>query len=229
MSRCDVLDTALNADPGRWMALLAVAALCGCIDIPEFSNDAGPDVAAVPDVGELVFECADFTGDSFQCGGDPIGDWTITLGCPAASTYDPLAGTCEELEASGAGSAEGTLSIDRFGEYELRLDRRDLDVEFSFPLDCYGGSRDPCDGAVFSGQCEVIVDEERCQCGVRSARAPLAESGTWRRRENVLTFTTDDAAYSLQYCRVAPDALYVFRFPVGGDVGWGFAMQAQTP
>lgn len=209
---------------------VAAAMLATACGLPSFGDvESGvPDVPTTPppSIDDILddADCVRFTSDDFACGGDPTGEWEVVLSCPAARSWDPLDGTCPGVEASGDGTAAGRIRISPDGTYELELSERDLDLAFSFPLACYGGATEPCNGSHFDGTCELFSD--LCQCSVDISLEPLIEAGDWYRNGPNMSFRPSDTGYDLQFCRVDDHVMRLVRFsPDPSELSWGFVLR----
>lgn len=215
--------------PGATGAALLLAGMMGCdLRIPPIdSADAGAPDASPPSVDEVLAgaNCGRLTPEDFSCGGDPVGTWEILASCPAAEAWDPLEGTCPQLVASGEGEATGTVRIYPDGAYELELRQRDLELSFSFPLSCYGGATEPCNGAHFSGICELGTRD--CACEVRVSLEPILDQGEWFAYGPNLAFRNAAGEQTdLQFCRVDSYVMRLVRFaPEPSDLAWGFVLR----
>ena len=209
---------------------LGATPLVGACDLQIPDLDAFAADAAIEEVGPSIEEilaneiCADLAEQDFECGGDPVGTWEIVRSCPGVDGYDPLNGTCAELDVDGQGEAIGVVEFRGDGTYEIALESRALELSFAFPLACFGGAVEPCNGANFFGTCFVADDE--CGCDVTRNRGELNESGTWIRFFSELEFTTEDEALIFgRLCRVGDIMRFVRFAPVEDELDWGFIMR----
>ena len=116
------------------------------------------------------------------------------------------------------------VTINPNGTYELEIERRDVDLVFNFPLACYGGATEPCNGANFSGTCELFSD--LCECEVSLALAPIHEVGEWVRFFEDISFRGDEFAWDGQFCRADPFVMRMVRFANEVDeLSWGFVLR----
>lgn len=214
----------------RASLVLAFVGLVGC-DIPQLggpdagAEDTGPNVDDALD-GE---RCEGFEAQGFTCGGDPVGRWRIASSCPGADAYDPLRGLCPELQSDGTGAATGTVEFFADGSYELRIETRSLDIEFDFPLACFGGATEPCSGASFDGAtCELFSD--LCACDVELARGMLYEDGDWYAIADRLLLQTPEENIDGGFCRVSDEVMRFVRYGSAerDELTWAFILE-RTP
>lgn len=205
------------------MVLFTTLSAAGCLVVEDnrqtFELDTGVEDVGVPD-GEPIEEasCAAIEEDFRPCGGDPVGIWEIEIFCPTPSAFDVLDGTCTELTSDGTGTALGRLIIDAADTYTLRFDERSLDFSFAFPLACYGGSVEPCNGTFFNATCDVVPDEV-CACQSVSTLEDILELGTLERNGSTLTMMSDSGTTQNLFC-VSRDeqTLDFFRLATGNDI-----------
>lgn len=206
----------------RFLATAAV--LAGC-DLrppgPNAPEDAGLSVDAVIG-GE---SCDDLAALDFACGGSPVGSWEIVTSCAGVDTWDPLNGTCDAIQTRGEGTASGTLTVEADGGYSLRISERVSELFFSFPLSCFGGATEPCNGANFMGVCENV--DTRCSCDVNLRRGPITEDGAWVALGGDLMFQEGLDTTNLSFCRVGSEELRMIRFsPDNSDeLSWAFVLK----
>lgn len=210
------------------LATLSVAAP-GCdISIPDLEA-IGADVE-LGEVGPTIDEilenenCGDLTEADFDCGGDPVGIWEIVRSCPALGGYDPLNNTCAELVVDGQGEAIGTVEFRGDGTYQIEIEERTLEISFVFPLACFGGATEPCNGSNFFGTCFIL--DANCGCDVVRQRGALDETGTWVRFFSDVEFTAGDGTeVAGKLCREGDIMRFVRFSPIEDEVDWGYLMR----
>ena len=211
-----------------WLAGTAVA-VTGCdLSIPDL--DALTADVAPAEVGPTIDEilanenCQNLSAPDFECGGDPVGTWEIVRSCPAMGDYDPLNATCAELVVLGQGETIGTIEFRGDGTYQITFVERTLEIDFSFPLACFGGATEPCNGSNFFGTCEVV--ESDCDCEVIRNRGATDEFGTWVRFFSDVEFIREDGSEAAgKICRIG-DLLRFVRFASEEDeLDWGYIMR----
>lgn len=211
------------------LGLLCLTAF-GCdFNIPELEaalSDSGIQADAGPSLEEILAneQCDGLVADDFRCGGDPVGTWEIVRSCPAVDAYDPLNGTCAELSVDGQGEAVGRIEFRGDGSYTLEMEPRVLELSFTFPLACFGGSTEPCDGSNFFGSC--FVADSQCACDVTRTRGAIDEEGTWVRFFAEIQFSPDDETIvDAQICRIG-EVMRMVRFsPNEEELDWGFILR----
>ncbi len=201
----------------RHLLLTALAGLaaCGDLELVRYVGfDADVDAAdAAADTGapdQVPTTCEALDDAPVLCGGDPTGRWEVALWCPVASAWDPFDGLCPDVQTSGAGDAVGTLEIAADGYWEFAWEERNLNIEFSFGLDCFGGSTTPCNGAFVRGECEVV--SPRCECTSSQRVEAFVERGAWTSSGGALSVAIDGDTIDHTYCvDQASGALYLLR------------------
>jgi hypothetical protein len=208
--------------------LVALFSAACDLQIPDM-DALGSDVTTTevgPSIDEILANevCEGLVQDDFECGGDPVGLWEIVRSCPAIDAYDPLNGTCAELAVQGQGEAVGTVEFRGDGTYEFALESRTLDISFIFPLACFGGAVEPCNGANFFGTCFVLDND--CGCDVTRNGGQLDEEGTWLRFFSEVEFTTVEGELIFgRICRVGDIMRLVRLTPNEDELDWGFIMR----
>lgn len=215
----------MRAFAPAFLLSLGLGATACDLGLPEDPNDAGPPDGASLDEVLAGESCNDLVAVDFACGGSPVGDWEIVHSCAGTATWDPLNGTCPQLTTSGSGTASGGLTIRADGSYSLNLTERETDLSFEFPLSCFGGATEPCNGANFQGVCEI--DGAFCGCDVSLLRGAISEEGAWVGFGGDLMFQSLLESTQLSFCRVGSDILRLVRFaPDGsGELSWAFVLK----
>ncbi|MFT6400483.1 MAG: hypothetical protein ACJAYU_005255 [Bradymonadia bacterium] len=188
--------------------------------------DSGVQADTGPSLEEILAneQCEGLVAEDFRCGGDPVGTWEIVRSCPAVDAFDPLNATCAELSVEGQGEAVGRVEFRGDGTYELTIEPRILEVSFTFPLACFGGSTEPCDGSNFFGSCAVVGSE--CVCDVTRTRGAIEEQGTWVRFFSDIQFSPDaETLIDAQICRFDAVMRMVRFSPIEEELDWGFILR----
>lgn len=213
-------------------ALCSGAIALGACDIPRLDNpgaDTGLDAGGPPSLEEILRDnvCADLRPQDLECGGLPLGDWEIVRSCPAVSAWDPLGGTCPERTSAGVGDVRGTLSFDLDGSYAITLGPAEMELSFMFPLSCYGGATEPCNGANFGGECELLGDE--CACNIDRIEPGRAWLGSWFVTGSTLRISSGDEIYAGSVCVEGEHVLRIVLFANDrSEMSWIFIAR-KTP
>jgi len=193
------------------IALVCGLVLLGCGD-DDGRGDIDLDAIDDVDIGAMDTDdddaptagpatCEDAPEGFTPCGGNPVGVWEIELLCQDAGDYDPFDGLCPSLQAEGGGTAEGRMTFTHGGTYRIEYSRNDLDLVFSFPLACFGGSAVPCSGRYYRGAtCERALGDETCICGVEQRFRDQVEEGTWVLSTGRLSLRTNDSSHNILHC-----------------------------
>jgi len=215
------------------LASLPIAAMvtlvaCGDDGSPGRQVPAADDVSVRDDVAddatapEVVAPptCQELASDFATCGSGRLpGTWRMVTYCPAGDLYDPLDGTCPDISGAGEGSGESFLRLDGPGTFAWNFENVSNSLEFSFALDCFGGSTLSCDGRNFDGTCELEEQATRCRCLVSQQIESFVQTGQWSTSLGTISFESGVTQFSGTWC-INPESgdLELFREQIDGFV-----------
>ena len=149
-------------------------------------------------------------GEVAPCGGDVVGNWTVSDACIDPSQVDTS--ELDSIKQSCAGFTYGT-TVDVSGTAAFTTTTYDVNIETTavitmhFPKSCLGGvtcsAFEQLLGAYITGSDAAFscTGSSDCNCTLTQA-APQMESGTYTTSVSTLTMTPDDGsgASSTPYC-----------------------------
>lgn len=165
-------------------------------------RDAGAPPPPPPHEDPLPVSCDEVVFD--PCGGDPVGRWSVRLGCVDYEGRSPYA-DCPDADVLVAMVMTGTLEIRADGSYTSATDIAST-TTLRVPPACVGGS---CDALGAGARAEAGV----CVQNLMDHKTPTDE-GSWRFEGGFVVLQTGDEDTRYQHC-VDGDVLYL-RSPAPG-------------
>jgi hypothetical protein len=161
---------------------------------------------------------ADLTCASTACGGDPVGDWTITESCYSDAWFDVE--DCAGWQARLIDvRLTGSLHVGSDGRYVADLASIDWSLEVVVPAACLDGQTCADLQAQSDGATCVEDGAGGCTCTGDQSFPGLTAEGDWTAAEGGLTLAPDAGSTATSpYC-ADPDELWLdlgenFFFPV---------------